>query len=298
MNRTRIKIYTNSYCVNIAENLKNKISQHYSIPAMVIPKRFDEADRDALGLQEYVVLFQGLLSHQPLHHPPPANKYFIYQLEQLNKPYIYTENVQPILSLIERSICTFDYSLTNISYYPEDVRHKIRHLIPPPRPGPIQSNGTMYDILFYGLLTPRRKAILQYLSRSGYKVYAVEQVFGERLHQLILKSCVILNLHNAEEAILETPRLHEAVHTGARIISEYPCEEDWKHVPEYARDRIHFIDIIEENLSNVSLLVDALNVCDTTKEQFPTVSKYLDTANQQVTDMLRPMGYIRAKHSG
>jgi hypothetical protein len=293
MNRTRIKIYTNSYCVNIAENLKNMIAKHYSIPAMVISKRFDKIDRDTLGLQEYVILFQGLLSHQPLHHPPPANKYFIYQLEQLNKPHIYTENVEPILNLIEKSICTFDYSLTNMEYYPEDIRHKIKYLIPPPRMGPIQSQDTIYDILFYGLLTPRRRAILQYLSRRGYKVYAVEQVFGERLHQLILKSCVVLNLHNAEEAILETPRLHEVVHTGARIISEYPCKEDWKHVPEYARDRIHFIDVIEENLSNISLLMDALNICDTDKEQLLTVTKYLDTVNQKQIGMLAPVGNLR-----
>ena len=293
MTTVRIKIYTNNYCINIAENLKNMIEGHYKISAMVVPKRFDKIDSDTLGVHEYVIIFQGLLSHQPLDHPPPSNKYFIYQLEQLNKPHIYMENVEPILDLIERSICTFDYSLTNLDYYPENVRHKIKHLIPPPCQAPVRSQGVVYDVLFYGLMTPRRGAILRYLSTNGYKVGAVEQVFGKRLHDLVRKTRIVLNLHNAPDAILEMPRLHEAVHTGARIISEYPCEEDWGNVSKSVKSRIHFIDFLNEDLSNISSLTDVLKASNIDKEQYSIVSSYLHATNNEIVDQLAPINYVR-----
>ena len=289
MTTGRIKIYTNNYCINIAENLKNTIVGHCRIPAMVVPKRFDKIDSDTLGVHEYVVIFQGLLSHQPLNHPPPPNKYFIYQLEQLNKPHIYAENVEPILGLIEKSICTFDYSLTNIDYYPESVRHKIKHLVPPPRQAPVISQGIVYDVLFYGLITPRRRAILRYISMNGYKVGAVEQVFGKQLHNLIRRTCVVLNLHNAIEAILEIPRLHEAVHTGVKIISERPCPEDWQNVSELVKTRVHFVEYLNEDLSNISLLMDLLKIANTDKEQPSVVLNYLEKVNKQVEESLVPI---------
>ena len=288
-NSTIIKIYTNNYCINIAENLKTMISKHFGIFSAIVPKRFDKIDRDRLKNHEYVIIFHGTLWHQPLEFPPPPNRYFLYQLEQLNKEEVYKKNVEPILYLIERSICTFDYSLTNLNYYPKNIRHKIKYLIPPPFSYPTRLQNISYDILFYGCFNSRRKAILDYISSKGYKVCIVSDVFGKDLRNLILKSRIILNLHAYTEAILEIPRIHEAVHTNARIISEYPCTEDWKETPEYVKNRIFFIELLEENLSNISCLIDAIEAQDTSKEELPAVAGYLNNVNPQVISMLEPI---------
>ena len=56
----------------------------------------------------------------------PKNKYFLYQLEQLNQTEYPYQSVDIIIDAIENSYCTFDYSTTNLLYYPERIREKIR----------------------------------------------------------------------------------------------------------------------------------------------------------------------------
>ena len=46
--------------------------------------------------------------------------------------------------------------------------------------------------------------------------------------KILNQSKILLNLHFYDKGILETARLQEAVHLQTHIISEYPCEEDWK----------------------------------------------------------------------
>ena len=55
----------------------------------------------------------------------PKNKYFLYQLEQLNQTEHPYQNVNIIIDSIRNAYCTFDYSTTNLSYYPKDVRDKL-----------------------------------------------------------------------------------------------------------------------------------------------------------------------------
>ena len=293
MNSIHIKIYTNLYCINIANNLKQALKQHYKVPCTVYGKQFDKIDRDMLGIHEYVIIFLGSLSHTPFKYPPPPYKYILYQLEQLNKPKVYLENIHPILSVIQQSIYTFDYSQTNLKYYPENIKYKIRYLLPPVNQNIILKLYPIYDVLFFGVLTPRRVFILNYLIEKGYIVHTVEKVVGNKLCALIKRSRVVLNLHNMNEPILEIPRLHEAIHTSVRIISENPCIEDMNTISIDMKERIYFIEEIKEDLSNISLLIEAIEISSKEKESCKVITNYLDVANKKVIESLKPIQFIK-----
>lgn len=160
----------------------------------------------------------------------PKDKYFLYQLEQLdvgkNK---LNEN---LINLIKGSKYTFDYSEINLPHYPKEISDKIIHLIPPvvefPKSRlPFVIVTKVCDVLFCGYINSRRESILNELTRAGYNVLHVTNVFGSSLTKLICQSRIFLNIHHSNSKSLETCRLNEAVmSTETHIISERGnCEE-------------------------------------------------------------------------
>ena len=63
------------------------------------------------------------------------------------------------------------------------------------------------DVLFYGSINPRRKAILDSLMEEGLSVIAAFGVYGNERDVLISRSKIVLNLHFYESSILEMVRL-------------------------------------------------------------------------------------------
>ena len=191
----------------------------------------------------------------------PKNFYF-FQIEQLNKISKNTAYYKTLTILIKKSIQTFDYSKTNMKYYPENIH--IEHFlfnfsskIPPLE--------KIYDVLFFGSINSginkdisiRRKKILQKLSHK-FKIYFPRpSVYGKELTKIINQSKIMLNLHFYDNAILETARLQEGVGLNTHIISEYPCEEDMEAIEPY-KDRVEFVEIIKDDLSNIHLLEEKI----------------------------------------
>jgi hypothetical protein len=79
------------------------------------------------------------------------------------------------------------------------------------------------DVLFVGLLTPRRERILNKLS-SQFKV-VVRVAFGEEAARLYNRAKIVLNIHAEEFADTET-RIYEVLGTKAFLISERLTEEN------------------------------------------------------------------------
>jgi hypothetical protein len=171
---------------------------------------------------------------------PPAGKYVLYQLEQLNDKGI--GNVQPPISfnalfcrLILQSLVTFDYTQVNLKHYPESCRHKLRVLTPPilsmsrtkankPKPKDI-------DVMFYGTANSRRNIILgilkEQLQGHGYNMTVVSTLFGAELLDYISRSKVVLNVHYYANSIFESDRVHTALRfPDVRIVSERATELD------------------------------------------------------------------------
>lgn len=199
---------------------------------------------------------------------PPPGKYVIYQLEQLNDKGV--GNLQPPVSfnalfckLILQSVITFDYSNINLKYYPEELRHKLRVLVPPiDTVIPIKPNGiSNIDVLFYGSMNSRRNIILgklnQNLKMHGYNMTVVHSIFGNDLLKLISKTKVVLNVHFYENSIFENERVHSAIRfSKVRVVSERATEIDDEMDPLYAsHPRIFFCDEIR-NYNNCDLTID------------------------------------------
>ena len=192
---------------------------------------------------------------------PPAGKYALYQLEQLNDKGI--GNVQPPISfnalfcrLILQSLVTFDYTQVNLKHYPESCRHKLRVLTPPilsmsrtkankPKPNDI-------DVMFYGTANSRRNIILgllkEQLQSHGYNMTVVSTLFGAELLDHISRSKVVLNVHYYANSIFESERVHTALRfPDVRIVSERATELDESTDHLYAsHPRVFLCDEIRE----------------------------------------------------
>ena len=186
----------------------------------------------------------------------PKNRYYLYQLEQLNQNLFRYQNVNSIEKLIENSIYTFDYSEINLQFYPNYLKYKIKLLAPFIQIIPNYYINKSIDILFIGTITDRRKKILDKLQEK-YNIVILEKVFGENLNNYIKISKIVLNLHAFDNSIFELFRIHDILPYNCNIISEKPeLQNDL-----YCRYKsyINFIDIINDDLSNINLLEKEIN---------------------------------------
>jgi hypothetical protein len=211
----------------------------------------------------------------------PSNKYFLYQLEQLDLNNKKNLN-QNIINLISKSKHTFDYSDTNINYYPTEIKYKISKLIPPivessnftykdiikaskkfRQDGIQDEDGIQYedkeiDVFFCGHINERRDTIIKYLKEYGINVTVKQDVFGEELTTLISKSKIFINIktNNASD-VLESCRLHEALmSTNTHIVSE-PVKVS-KEMELY-KERVIFTD---DFMNTIKVLLSKKGVID------------------------------------
>lgn len=218
---------------------------------------------------------------------PPAGKYALYQLEQLNDKGF--GNVQPPISfnalfcrLILQSLVTFDYTQVNLKHYPEACRHKLRVLTPPILPmsctDPLlfvantnKPKQKDIDVLFYGTANSRRNIILgilkEQLQRHGYIMTIVSALFGTDLLDHIARSKIVLNVHYYANSIFESDRVHTALRfPHVRVVSERATEQDETTDHLYAtHPRVFLCDEIRD-----------YNSCDPTKNSIIT-SEFLTT---------------------
>ena len=187
----------------------------------------------------------------------PKNKYFLYQMEQLNQNQQPYQNIDIIMDSIKNSYCTFDYSSTNISLYPDNIRDKIKLLTPFIGEVKEYSEEKTIDILFIGALNERRIKILDEIKRYSrennldYKIEIVDNVFEDELDRLIKKSKIVINLHYYPNAILELFRIHDVLSYDCKILSELPGNGDPDGSVEKYKNVVDFFPVINDDFSNI-----------------------------------------------
>lgn len=227
-----------SIAYNLAEELK-KLNFKTAITNTI-------KDNDVL----HILLFSFKLEKLP-------KRYIIYQLEQINKSPFLTDRLYTDL---ENSIISMDYSRVNFSNLKNSHKKYIRY-----QPMPIANKiieytpQYEYDILFFGGINERRKNILDHLFKEKFVVAYTSDTFFESLYTHVKKAKIVLNLHYYDNAILETARINEILPFNTLIISESPNRID--EINNFYKDDIFFIDNINDNLSNINVLVNQLRNC-------------------------------------
>ncbi len=83
------------------------------------------------------------------------------------------------------------------------------------------------DVLFYGVPTPRRQAILSELRRRGLRTECAFDVFGQDLDSLIARAKVVLNLHSRSEfRVLESVRVGYLLSNRKAVVAEVGHNDD------------------------------------------------------------------------
>jgi hypothetical protein len=146
-------------------------------------------------------------------------RYIPYQLEQLDtKEGWYSENIK---RLLENAFDVWDYSKENIRFLRE-LHIEAKHL-------PIGYHESLelirhapckdIDILFYGSVGDRRKAILDRLMDIA-NVKALFGVYGKQRDEAISRARMVLNIHHYSTKIFEAPRISYLLNNRCFVVSE------------------------------------------------------------------------------
>lgn len=164
----------------------------------------------------------------PQFFPGIRDGYIAIQLEQKVSRWFTADYI----ALLDRASAVIDYSVANIEFMKDKgiPFWKLFHV-------PIFPDATLLrdrrsprdiDVLFYGDdQTPRRRELIAAL-RTKHRVHVENNLFGADMLEVIRRSKVVVNLHYYENALLEVPRIFEALSAGTPVVSE-----DTADVQEY-----------------------------------------------------------------
>lgn len=100
------------------------------------------------------------------------------------------------------------------------------------------------DVLFYGLLTERRHTVIARMVREGLRVIATQEAFGNLRDALLLRSALVLNIHQFLPAKLELVRLGYVWANKKPVLSEARPDTE-----------------IPDHLGQACLFTDYANLC-------------------------------------
>jgi len=188
---------------------------HYGLLALghdsVLTTRLDLDDRRT------IVLGANHLVHYGMELP---KKPILYNLEQLgdDSPWM---AVPEFIGLLRRHP-TWDYSQANIEYLaalglPRPTHVPIGYV---PELTRIPQAAEDIDVLFYGVLSERRYAVLRDLHDRGLRVKWLSGALGASRDAWIARSKIVLNIHYWEAKIFEIARVSYLLANSRVVVSE------------------------------------------------------------------------------
>lgn len=232
--------------------------------------------------QVYIVLF-------PQHFKVLPPYYLVFQLEQLAISDRFRR--ESYLSLLKNAIAVMKYSQKNFEYLQS---HGIKNYFYVPIFSKVQrspNHEPLYDVLFYGSTSSEhRQEFLNKLKRD-FNIHIAKSICGEQTIEAIHNSKVIVNLHNYDNALLESTRIFECLSAGAVIVSE---DGNDQNECDYLSDFVDFVKSnnydqlksrISERLNNDNYKTQRIFIRDQLEKQF-------DRFGFGFSRMLLALGYI------
>ena len=159
------------------------------------------------------------------------------------------------IDMMNNSLKIFEFSESN-TFYKNLINHNRVFYNPFPLCKHITYIKPKTDILFYGQFNERRLNILSHLE-NHFNIHYYENVLESQRDDLIQKCKITLNLHYYDNACLETCRINEILKFNKYIVSEKGKDNDTNM--ELYKKCISFVDVINDDLSNINILIDKIN---------------------------------------
>ncbi len=232
--------------------------------------------------QVYIVLF-------PQHFKVLPPYYLVFQLEQLTISDRFRR--ESYLSLLKNAIAVMEYSQKNFEYLQS---HGIKNCFYVPIFSKVQrspNHEPLYDVLFYGSTSSEHRQEFLNKLKKDFNIHIAKSICGEQTIEAIHNSKVIVNLHNYDNALLESTRIFECLSAGAVIVSE---DGNDQNEYDYLSDFVDFVKSnnydqlksrISERLNNDNYKTQRIFIRDQLEKQF-------DRFGFGFSRMLLALGYI------
>ncbi|MEA2990431.1 MAG: hypothetical protein QOG83_3142 [Alphaproteobacteria bacterium] len=152
-----------------------------------------------------------------------APSYIVFQMEALHSEHGFSAKYPHYFEFLRGARQIWDYSPHNTRYLAGLGLANV-HYIPigySPRHERITDSGEHdFDVLFYGVVSPRRKHMAEELERRGFKAGVLFGAYGKDRDAHIGRSKIQLNVHQFETLQLEQLRLAYLLNNKRFIISE------------------------------------------------------------------------------
>ncbi len=198
--------------------------------------------------RRHIILGSNLLPQCPQPLPQDA---ILYNLEQIDSG---SEWMRPELIELFRTRTVWDYSERNAKAL-AGLGVKVAHVVPIgyvpelTRIAPAPSQDI--DLLFFGSINERRKALLERIAGRGVKVKVAFGVYGRQRDALIGRARLVLNAHYYDAKVLEMVRISYLLANRRAVLSERsadPSEDaslvegvafaDYDELPQRARELV------------------------------------------------------------
>ena len=187
---------------------------HYGLRALghdsLLTTRLDYDDRHTIVLGSNVLASFGW---------DPPKKPILYNLEQVGDSSPWMTPAQ--LTLFRRHP-VWDYSRANIEQLAARGVSGLTH-VPigyVPQLTRIVPAAEDIDVLFYGLYSKRRQAVLNTLRAKRFRVERLIGVYGAARDALIARSKIVINMHKYDAQVLEIVRISYLLANRRAVVSE------------------------------------------------------------------------------
>jgi hypothetical protein len=155
----------------------------------------------------------------PGSHVSLPDRYVVYQLEHICGQ---AEWLRPAhLEVLRGAEQVWDYAAENLAFLAERDFDRLR-LLPigfHEKLRTIERQPPEFDVLFYGSINGRRRAILAQLAER-YRVKTLFGVYGEARDRYIARARIVLNVHYRESQPMEQVRVSYLLNNRCCVVSE------------------------------------------------------------------------------
>ena len=146
-------------------------------------------------------------------------------------------------------------------------------------------------MLFYGSTSSEHRQEFLNKLKKDFNIHIAKSICGEQTIEAIHNSKVIVNLHNYDNALLESTRIFECLSAGAVIVSE---DGNDQNEYDYLSDSVDFVK--SNNYNQLKLKISERLLNDNYKIQRKYIQEQLDKQFDRFgfsfSRMLLALGYI------